>query len=173
MTTAAAYLNQATLKFRLSFTVGPDLEGTLQRTSGTSMVGSTYYHGQPEPKGPHARKFMHSNDPERQTINLLANMVLERLGCADDQYLAQILAQVTGGSIQLTTDKGPCHSCRAILKEFLLNFPMIGSFVVIYRKKDGRGRPIQALERAGGDLCGSYGYEDAVEVNGSWSKTLR
>ncbi|MEV4940597.1 hypothetical protein [Streptomyces zaomyceticus] len=173
MTTAAAYLNQATLKFRLSFTVGPDLEGTLQRTSGTSMVESTYYHGQPEPKGLHVGKYMHNNDPERQTINLLANMVLERLGCADDQYLNQILAQVTGGDIQLVTDKGPCHSCRDILKQFLRDFPMLGSFVVIYRKKDGRGQPVRALEAAGGNLCGSYGYEDAVEVNGSWSKTLR
>ncbi|MCD2469428.1 MULTISPECIES: hypothetical protein [unclassified Streptomyces] len=173
MTTAAAYLNEATLKYRLSFTVGPDLEGTLKRTSGTGVVGSTYYHGLCDPKGVNAGNFMHNKDPERQTINLLANMVLERLGCPDDQYLNQILAQVTGGEIQLITDKGPCHSCRNIIKQFLGDFPMIGSFVVVYRKTSGRGEPILALEPAGKGLYGAYGYEDAVEVNGSWSKTLR
>ncbi|MDT9680973.1 deaminase domain-containing protein [Streptomyces sp. TRM76323] len=173
MTTAAAYDNRAILKYRISFTAGPDLEGTIERMSGTTVVGSTYYHGLPEPKGKFAGQYRHDKDPERQTVNLLANAVFERLGCNDDQYLAEILTQVTGGSIALYSDKGPCHSCRAVLKQFLQDYPMITSCVVTYRKTDGRGRPIQALEPAGGDLYGSYGYEDAVEVNGNWCKVLR
>ncbi|MFF8369070.1 deaminase domain-containing protein [Streptomyces lydicus] len=173
MTTAAAYDSRGILKYRISFTAGPDLEGTIERMSGTTVVGSTYYHGLPEPKGRFAGQYRHNKDPERQTVNFLANAVFERLGCTNAQYLTQILAQVTGGSIELHSDKGPCHSCRAILKQFLQDYPMIASCVVSYRKTDGRGRPIRALELAGGDLCGSYGYEDAVEVNGNWCKVLR
>ncbi|WP_262705948.1 MULTISPECIES: hypothetical protein [Streptomyces] len=172
MTTAAAYDNRAILKYRISFTAGPDLEGTIERMSGTTVVGSTYYHGRPEPKGKFEGQYRHNKDPERQTVNLLANAVWERLGCNDDQYLAQILAQVTGGSIELHSDKGPCHSCRAILKDFLEHYPMI-TCVVTYRKTDGRGQQIPNLAPAGGDLCGAYGYEDAVEVNGNWCKVLR
>ncbi|MFG3190789.1 deaminase domain-containing protein [Streptomyces omiyaensis] len=173
MTTAAAYENQATLTYRISFTAGPDLSGTLRRTSGTPVTMSTYYHGLPEPKGRFAGEYRHERDPERQTVNILANAVLERLGCDDDQYLAQVLAQVTGGSIELHSEKGPCHSCRAVLRQFLQDYPMIASCVVTYRKTDKRGHAIRALEPAGGDLCGSYGYEDAVELGGNWRKVLR
>ncbi|MEV7279835.1 deaminase domain-containing protein [Streptomyces sp. NPDC093111] len=173
MTTAAAYENQAILTYRISFTAGPDLVGTIKRTSGSTVVESTYYHGLPEPKGRLAGEYRHDSDPEKRTVNILANAILERLGCDDERYLAEILAQVTGGSIDLYSDKGPCHSCRAILKQFLQDYPMLASCVVTYRKTDGRGRPLLALEPAGGDLHGSYGYEDAVEFNGNWRKVLR
>lgn len=173
MTTAAAYDNRAILKYRISFTTRPDLEGTIERMSGTTVVGSTYYHGLPEPKGRFKGQYRHNKDPERQTVNLLANAIFERLGCNDDQYLAEIRAQVTGGSIELYSDKGPCHSCWAVLKQFLEDYPMITSCVVTYNKKDGRGGSIPVLQLAGGDLCGAYGYEDAEEVNGNWCKVLR
>ncbi|MGX4735027.1 hypothetical protein [Kitasatospora griseola] len=174
MTTAVPSDNQATLDYQISFTTGPDLKGQLKRLSGTTMDDSSYYHGQPEPRGStFAGQYRHANDPEKQTVNLLANAIFERLGCDEDQYLTEILAQVTGGTITLHSDKGPCHSCRALLRQFLQNYPMITSFVVTYRKTDGRGRPIRALEPAGGNLYGSYGYEDATEVNGLWCKVLR
>ncbi|MFD7645831.1 deaminase domain-containing protein [Kitasatospora sp. NPDC059795] len=174
MTTAVPSDNRAILTYRISFTAGPDLDGTLDRLSGSDTADSSYYHGLPEPKGSvFAGQYRHTNDPEKQTVNLLANAILERLGCDDDHYLAEILAQVTGGSIALYSDKGPCHSCRALIRQFLKDYPMIASFVVTYRKKDGRGNAIRALEPAGGNLHGSYGYEDAVEANGLWCKVLR
>lgn len=115
---------------------------------------------------------MHHRDPEKQTVNLLANEVDQRLGCqTDDQYLAAVAAQVTGGGIELYSDMGPCHSCRAVLRLFLHHFPLVNC-TVTYRKTNGRGRPVAALTPAGGRLCGAYGYEDAPEVNGLWCTVL-
>ncbi|WP_329191571.1 MULTISPECIES: deaminase domain-containing protein [unclassified Streptomyces] len=173
MTTAVNSDNSAKLTYKISFTAGPDLEGSFESVSGSAVVGYSHYEGKPEGgNGPLKDQYMHEKDPEKQTINLLANAIYARLGCQNNgQYLPAIMAQITGGSISLYSDKGPCHSCRPIIRKFLADYPML-SFQVRYRKTDGWGKPIPALAPAGGNLVGAYGYEDAVEVNGFWCKVL-
>lgn len=176
MSTEVPSTNRATLTYRITFKDGREpLAGKIERVSGGTGNDDNYYGGEPEPKGLFEGKYMHDRDSEKQVINFLADKVFAQLGCKTDkaeEYRAAILAQVDGGSIELSSDMGPCHSCRAVLREFVKDYPMI-SCVVTYRQTDGRGNRTRALTLAGGDLRGSYGYGDAVEDNGNWSKKLQ
>ncbi|MER7950485.1 deaminase domain-containing protein [Streptomyces sp. NPDC096079] len=171
--TTAAFRNKATLTYSIAFFGHPDMEGKFERHSHSLPEGDNYYQDLPEPTGSvFAREnaYQHGKDAERQVINLLADKIYDHLRCTStDDYTTRIRT-VRGGTLDLYSDMGPCHSCRSVIAAFRKDFPAL-TVTVRYRNAVRGGRSA-ALMEAGGGLYGAYGIGDATQGRDElWSKT--
>ena len=169
--TTAIRGNNAILDYDITFVDGSSIRNTIRTASHADPVYA-YYEGLAEPEGTTLGGFQHQKDAEKQAVNTLANTLYDHLGCKSAEDYREAIRTVRKGTVRLFSTMGPCHSCRAVVKAFLADFPAL-TMVVSYRNKVGDGQETAVLIKAGSGLYGSYGYGDAAQLpNGDWSKTF-
>ena len=165
------FVNNAVLDYDITFVDGSSISDTIRTGSHDDPVYA-YYEGLAEPQGTTLSGFQHQKDAEKQAVNILANTLYAHLGCTTAAEYRKAIRTVRKGTVTMFSTMGPCHSCRAVIKAFLADFPTL-TMVVGYRNRVGKGQETAVQIKAGSGLFGAYGYGDAVErPNHDWEKTF-
>lgn len=165
--TTPIFVNNATLDYDITFVDGTSIQDTI-RTGSHDKPVYAYYQGLAEPQGTTLSGFQHEKDAEKQAVNILANRLYDHLGCTTTEEYRAAIRTVRKGTVTLFSTMGPCHSCRAVIRAFVADFPTL-TMVVGYRNRIGNGTQTAKLIKAGDGLHGAYGYGEADQrPNGDW-----
>lgn len=165
------FANNVVLEYDITFVDGSSITDTI-RTASHEVPVYAYYEGIAEPEGTTLSGFQHQKDAEKQAVNKLANLIYDHLGCKTAEEYRREIRTVRKGTVTMFSTMGPCHSCRAVIKAFVADFPTL-TMVVGYRNKIGNGPQTAKLITAGTGLYGAYGYGDATQrSNSDWEKVF-
>lgn len=159
--------NTVTITYHLTLPNGHVIAGTKTCTNLSNLGASTYYLRQEDRKDEHGKPvYLHQWDPEAQLFDWLANQVFVRYGNQAAAYTAA--AAGTVGTVDVSDDQGPCHSCRSIMSQFHSEYPQV-TVKIDYATGD-----VNSPTKPAGTGKGQYGYANgAVHTgHGWWTKTL-